>query len=147
MNKTLIGAVVAIVVVGGISFYGGMAYQSSQTPAAGARGQFTGGMGQFAGRTGMRSGGGFTSGQIISADATGVTVQMQDGSTKIVLFGGSTQVMKSTAGSTSDLTVGKDVVVTGTSNSDGSVTAQSIQIRPAGAPGMGAPGATPAAGN
>lgn len=133
MHKTLVGAVVAVVVVGGASFYGGITYEKGQAPAASARGQFTGGPG--AGRTGARAGGGFTTGQVVSGDANSITVQSADGSTKIVLFGTSTQVMKSTIGSVKDLSTGTNVVVTGTSNSDGSVTAQSVQIRPAGAAG------------
>lgn len=38
--------------------------------------------------------------------------------------------MKSASGSAADVAVGSSIVVTGSKNSDGSVTAQSIQIRP-----------------
>lgn len=136
MNKqTIIGGLVALIVVSGGAFYGGMSYAKSQTPT---RGQF--GNGQFIGNGqlpggGMRGGmnGGFTAGEIISKDETSITIKMQDGSTKIVLVGSSAQVMKSTTGSVDDLAIGIQVTVTGSANSDGSVTAQSVQIRPAGA--------------
>lgn len=128
--------VVWVVVIVVAAFYGGMVYGKSGSPT---RGQF--GNGQFTGRldgtTGMgvrggMNGGGFTAGEIISKDELSITIKMQDGSTKIVLVGSSTQVMKSTTGSSDDLTTGTNVTVTGTANSDGSVTAQSVQIRPAG---------------
>lgn len=134
-TKTIVGALVALVIVGAGAFYGGTKYADSASAHAGAasaefgNGQFAGARGQ-GGRMGA---GGFTGGEIISKDATSITVKMQNGSTKIVLVGGATQVMKSTTGSIDDLATGTNVSVTGTANSDGSVTAQLVQIRPAGA--------------
>lgn len=137
MNTKIIGGVVAAVVIAGGSFYGGMAYAQSKAPA---RGQFANAQlnGQFGDTRGTRTGtGGFTSGEILSKDASSMTIKMQDGSTKIVLVSTSTQVMKTAAGTLTDLSAGTSVVVTGSANSDGSVTAQSVQIRPANAPPIG----------
>ncbi len=137
MNKTLIGALVAVIVVGGVSFYAGMNYAQSQAPASGARGQLSGG--QFVGRG--RGGGGFTAGQIITVGNGSIAIQSaMSSSTEIVLTSNSTQVFKTVAGSVGDLATGANVVVTGTPNSDGSLTAQSIQIRPAGTGGFGSRG-------
>jgi hypothetical protein len=147
MNKNqLIGVIVALVVVGGGAFYGGMSYAGSQTPAK--SNTFAAGAGGFAGRTGARgaAGGGFTAGTIVASSNGSISIQQQNGSsTEIVLVGPSTQILKTVAGSASDLSVGTTVTITGTGNSDGSMTANSIQIRPA---GMGLPGrtATPASG-
>ncbi len=132
MNKQIILGIVGLLVIAG-AFYGGMTYAKSKIPA---RGQFGNGQfvanGQLPGgdaRGGMN--GGFTSGEIISKDASSITIKMQDGSTKIVLVSGSTQVMKTASGNLSDLINGTNVVITGSTNSDGSITGQSIQIRPA----------------
>jgi pectate lyase len=137
-NKKNVNNLVILVVVALISFYGGTLYSKSQTPARGqfpninsVTGQFPG-MGGTRGATGAR-GGGVTAGDIIAKDATSITVKAQDGSTKIVLVSGSTQVAKSTTGTEADLTIGTNVTVIGSANADGSVTAQSVQIRPAGA--------------
>lgn len=132
MNKKIITGVVAIVILGGV-FYAGVAYGKSGTSARSqfGNGQFTGNLNGVGGmRAGM--GGGFIAGEIISKDVSSVTIKMQDGSTKIVLVGTSTQVMKSAIGTANDLITGTTVTVTGSANSDGSVTAQSVQIRPAG---------------
>ena len=136
MNKKqiILGALV-IIIVGG-AFYAGTAYGKGQTSA---RGQFAAGAG-FAGRIGARTGaaGGFTAGQILSVSNGSVTIQEQNGSSsEIVLVSNTTQISKSVAGAITDLTPGTSIVVTGSTNSDGSLTAQSIQIRPAGA--VGAP--------
>jgi hypothetical protein len=136
MNKkyVVLGVVAALIIAGG-SFYGGTVYANSKTPA---RGNFQAGMqsgsarpiGQGGMGTGMRTvGGGFTAGEIISKDATSITVKLPDGGSKIVFFSGSTVVSKSASGTTNDLTVGAQITVTGTTNSDGSVTAQSVQMR------------------
>jgi|SRR3989344_3161288 len=146
-KQTIIGGLVALVIIGGGAFYGGMTYAKSQTPARGqfgngqfmVNGQFTGGPGGAA-RTGAN--GGFTAGEIISKDETSLTIKIQDGSTKIVLVGSSAQIVKSTTGSIDDLAVGTQVTITGSANSDGSITAQSVQIRPAGSVPFVAPART-----
>lgn len=122
-----------LIVVGGASFYGGTLYAKMSSPRGFNGGNFTG---QFQGATGGNRtarggmGGGFTTGEILSKDATSITVKMQDGSTRIVLVGTSTSVQKSAAGTLDDLAVGTNVLVMGTANADKSVTAQSVQIRP-----------------
>lgn len=139
--------VIAFIIVGGGAFYAGMSYASSKTPAT--QSGFTAGMGGaggFAGRTGARggAGGGFTAGTIVSSGNGTISIQQQNGSsTEIVLVGPSTQILKTIAGSAGDLSVGTTVTISGTSNSDGSMTASAIQIRPAGLqtsmPGRGVP--------
>jgi len=139
MNKTLLALIAGIIVIGGGAFYIGMTYAQPQTPARGqfSTNQLPGGIAGGGARTGMN--GGITFGEIISKDETSITIKMQDGSTKIVLVSSSAQVMKSTTGSINDLAVGTQVTVTGPANSDGSVTAQSVQIRPADSMPIGTP--------
>ena len=43
-----------------------------------------------------------------------------------------------------DLTTGETVIVSGSTAADGSITARSVQVAPAGRFGLGGPGATPA---
>lgn len=135
----------AIIVIGGGAFWGGMQYQASKTPARGAgafAGQFGDAATQAAGRNFRAgAGGGAVFGTILSADSSSITVRLgapgasstaqAETGTKLVLVNASTEVAKTTSGSHADLTVGASVVVNGTANSDGSVTAQTIQIRPA----------------
>ncbi len=63
-------------------------------------------------------------------DSDSITVKLADGSTKIVLFSGTTTYSDTITASQTDLKVGGEVSVFGTANSDGSVTATSIQITP-----------------
>lgn len=129
-NKIIIGVTLAVIIAGA-AFYRGMVYGKSTVPI---RGQFGGG--QFTGgQNGMRGagarGGGFVAGEIIAKDMGSITIKMPDGSTKIALIATSTQVTKSSAGSLSDVVVGANVSVNGAANTDGSITAQGVQIRPA----------------
>jgi hypothetical protein len=126
----MIVVAIAVVLIG-VSFYAGTKH-GQKSGLASMRGQFP--AGQMGGaRAGARfaSGGGVVMGSILSKDATSMTVQGRDGSSKIILYSGSTQIAKSAAGTADDVAVGTQVSVIGTQNPDGSVTAQSIQIRPA----------------
>jgi hypothetical protein len=69
-----------------------------------------------------------------------LTVKMTDGSTKIVVLSTSTAFMQSTKAALSDIKTGDTVNVVGTANSDGSVTAQDIQINPPAQGGFARPG-------
>ncbi len=67
-------------------------------------------------------------GEIVSADDKSVTVKLMDGSSKIVLFGQATTFGKSAVATKADLKTGETVMVFGKDNTDGSVTAQAVQI-------------------
>jgi hypothetical protein len=140
IQKTLIIAVVATAIVfGGGGFFGGMKYGRGLTPARGANGQLPGALGAAAQR--LRQGTGFVNGDILSKDDKSITVKNRDGGSQIIFFTPSTSIGKSTTGTAADLTVGESVTVNGTANSDGTVTATNIQIRPAGEMPFGGPGA------
>lgn len=148
-NQNIIIAIAVVLIAA--SFYGGMQYgkssvaSSNSATRAGFNGQFGQGGGQRNGAVGangarnMRNGGGLINGEVISKDDTGMTVKLNDGSSKIIFIASSTSVGKFVEGVKNDLTVGENVMVTGTANSDGSVVAQSIQIRPKGMEQSGAP--------
>ncbi len=124
MNKKLIvGAIVLAV----IAFFIGSktAGTTATTSVRGTNGQMSGT--RFAGRVG----GGFVSGNILSKDDKSLTIKLTDGSSRIVFFGSSTPIIKSVPGSVDDLTTNESVSVSGPANSDGTVNASSIQIRPA----------------
>lgn len=129
-NVYLIPIIVAIV-VGAAAFFGGMKYQESRQPSGrqfangqGARGQFGGG--NAAGRNGFRP----VAGEIIASDDSSITVKLQDGSSKIVFLSKKTSINKADTAQKTDLKTGEKVAVFGTDNSDGSVTAQTIQLNP-----------------
>jgi hypothetical protein len=93
-----------------------------------------------AGRTGGLRGGGFNAGTVAAKDAQSVTLKAADGSSKVIFFSATTTVDKSVVGTPSDLQTGDIITVQGTTNSDGSVTATNIQIRPPGSTIPGGPG-------
>ena len=132
-KQILITAVIALI-VGAAAFFGGMYYQRSQgrTALNNFRGQFTAGQFGAVGRAGARfgNGAGVVRGQILSSDDKSVTVKMSDGSSKIVWLSGNTAITEATPAAKSALTNGQTVLVTGSANSDGSVTAQNIQLNP-----------------
>lgn len=120
------------VIVGAAGFFGGMQYQKSMSFS-----QFGSGMNRFSSGQGSqgrffmggnRNGGSRVIGNVLSMDSNSMTVKTPDGSTRIVILAGSTTYSKATTGTVSDVKTGENVSVFGTINSDGSVTAQNIQI-------------------
>ncbi|MCU0653346.1 MAG: DUF5666 domain-containing protein [Candidatus Pacebacteria bacterium] len=135
MNKIVPITLAVAIVCGGVGFYGGMLYQKSQR---GQAGRFSGNPANFespAANNNRRTGGlqgGFASGEIVSKDNNSITLKLGSGGTRIVFYSGSTQITKQASGSAEDLAVGSPVMVQGSSNSDGSVAATTISLRPAG---------------
>ena len=144
MKNTIIIFLVVAAIVGSVAFYGGMKYgQSSKSTDqnmvfSGQRQNFNGAAGTVTGATrrngqggvGM-AGNGFLSGSIISKTDNSLTLSLQDGGSKIVFLPASAQISKFAAGSPGDLTVGANIMVNGATNTDGSLTASTIQLRPA----------------
>jgi hypothetical protein len=132
LTITIIVAVVALTV----GCFAGMKYQQSKQSSFGGQfGNVPQGQNQKFGNgngTMMGNRGGFkpVNGDIVNMDDKSITIKLQDGSSKIVLFSDKTTVNKESTGSASDLKVGEKVAAFGTENSDGSVTAQSIQLNP-----------------
>lgn len=119
-----------VLVVGGVAFYGGIQYQKQQSSPGRT---FMGGQ-QGTGRAGIgmrRIGNGQPiSGEIVSKDESSLTVKLGDGSSRIVLFTDKTIFNKTEIVEKIELKSGMKVGIFGTSNADGSVTAQNIQLNP-----------------
>ena len=131
-NQKIIEVIVIVLVVAGLSFLGGMKYANSKSPVN----QFTNRAQNGTTRTGtgteMRGGanGGFVSGQVLSMDAKSMTIKLNSGGSKIVFYSPTTTIEKTVSGTPTDVAVDKQVTIVGTTNSDGSINATSIQLRP-----------------
>ena len=129
-KEYIITVIVAVIALGG-GFFGGMKYQQSKQPSFSRQFGATLGAQRNGPGTGVnRNGARGVTGDIISSDDKSITVKLQDGSSKIVLLSTSTTINKADQATVSDLKVGQRVAVFGQDNSDGSVTAQNIQLNP-----------------
>jgi len=134
MSKILISILITIIIVGSGAFYLGMQYGqgkrlqnlSNLTPEE--RQQRTQGFGANASQA-FRNKNGLTAGEILAKDDKSITVKLPDGGSQIVFFSDSTNITKPSQGSLGDLALGTQVFVNGSQNSDGSITAQTIQLR------------------
>ena len=133
MNKQIITIIIAIA-VGALSFFGGMKYQESKSVNNRFGANLQNMRGQQNGQTGQSQTrrGGFrpVMGEIINQDENSITVKLVDGSSKIVLLSEKTTYNKAETATKTDLKKGERVNVFGTENTDGSVTAQNIQLNP-----------------
>ena len=128
-NKQLVIAILIGVVIAAGAFYTGTKVRGGRAGnfqgrvignAQGVRGQF----GQQGGVQGLWP----VNGKIIKRDETSITVELADGSSKIILLTETSAINKTTEGARDDLTEGTEVIVFGAANSDGSITAQNIQV-------------------
>ena len=134
------GVLITLVVAGTAGFFGGIKYQQSKIISNFRTGNFAGMQGRGGmfqqGASGTRRPGGqgmggqFISGEVLSKDDKSITVKVGDTGSKIIFYSGTTSIGKTTSGTINDITVGKQLMISGTNNSDGSITAQNIQIRP-----------------
>ena len=128
-TKMMIVMIILLLVVGGGAFYLGMNYQQNRRRGNFQFGPQTGNQTrQFQARNGQARP---VRGEIIAADDKSITVKLPDGSSRIVLLSSNTSINKATQGTKDDLKTGEQVFVVGSDNSDGSVTAQNIQLNPA----------------
>lgn len=128
-TKIIIGALVIVV----IAFFGGVKYGQSGNQSASTAQNRAGQFAAFSGMRGARTGNGnsgLISGNIIAKGSDNISIKLSDGSSKIALYSPATAIEKTVSGGTGDLATGTYVVVTGTANSDGSISANNIQIRP-----------------
>jgi len=140
--KKLILIIIALVIVGGVSFYAGIKYQESQSPrgsfsrqdfqnlSAEQRQEFLQGNIGETFQTRTARGAGFLSGEVIDKDEQSLTLKMMDGNSSIIFFSDSTEISNIAEGSISDIEIGKQITVSGEQNSDGSYTAETIQLSP-----------------
>jgi len=142
MKKTIPIFVALILVIGGGAFYGGMKYQQSkgsfgnltrqnfQNLSEEQRQQLLQGNIRRSFQRGIGgAGSNFLSGEVIAKDEQSLTLKIPDGGSKIVFFSTSTQISKMTDGSINDIEIGKQIMVSGSQNSDGSYTANTITIQ------------------
>src|SRR4030042_2926370 len=129
-NNNIIIIILLLVIFAGAAFFTGMKDQQKKPPPFADR--FTDGQNLRDGNGQARFGNGIrpVNGEIIASDDKSITIKLQDGSSKIVFFSDTTQINKADAGTREDLKVGETLAVVGTDNSDGSVTAQNIQLNP-----------------
>ncbi len=139
MKNPWVLTIIIAVTVGAAAFYGGMQYQQSQRGALVQR--LNGPNGNNDGRRFGPNGNNnnrAVRGEILSLSNNNLTIKMPDGSSRIVILSGNTVITQSTSAAKSDLQNGKQIAVFGTVNSDGTITAQDIQLNPQGF--LGRPG-------
>lgn len=125
MKSSTILAIVLLVVGLGAGFFGGTLYQKNMARNSGNRSGGNFGQGRSNNGAGRP-----VVGDIISQDNNSLTIKLADGSSRIVVLSGSTIINKSDQGSIADLKTGERVAAFGIDNSDGSLTAQNVQINP-----------------
>lgn len=125
MNKTVILTIILIIAAGIGGFFVGKSHHSSRYTFGYTSAGFA--ARRNIGNPNIQA----IRGKIISSSNGVLTISLLGGNSKLVVIGSNTTITKSSTASASDLTAGNQVMVLGAINSDGSITAKSIQINPA----------------
>ncbi|HRZ29723.1 MAG TPA: hypothetical protein P5052_03135 [Candidatus Paceibacterota bacterium] len=67
-------------------------------------------------------------GEIIEKNENSLTVKLKDNGSKIVVISNTTELYKTVSASFDDLTIGNNIMITGASNNDNSIIAESIRL-------------------
>lgn len=137
MNKHIIWTIVIALVIGGLGFWGGTKYGQNGDASGGRNRNLTAAVNLGTGPGNVRGGargsrlggGGAVAGEILSLDEQNLVVKLPTGGSKIVFWTKETPLSKNVAAGADDLKVGSRVMVMGTPNQDGSVTARAIELR------------------
>lgn len=130
-SKLMLAVALTAVVMGGVGFWGGNQYsQNIRSSRFGQMGNRIGARPNGSTQPGSGMRGGMILGEVSAKDDKSITVKMPDGSSKLVILSSTTTYRTATEISADELQVGKNVVVQGTQNADGSTTASSIELNP-----------------
>jgi type V secretory pathway adhesin AidA len=126
-KNIIIKGIFLIIFIGGICFYGGMKYseQNKKTPDF-KNLQNTEGFSKT--RPAEDSRGGIINGEIIDQDETKIIIKSADQGSKIIFLSEKTIISKTVEANLNDLQIGKKIMISGKTNEDGSITAESIQL-------------------
>ena len=126
----VVWGVIAVIALAGGFFWGkNMAVAGvAQNRNRAFVGPGTGAPGGFGGRGGA-GGGGFVAGTVTAIDANSITLQLPNGNSENVFYSSSTSVVVPQTASISAIQSGAMVMIGGTQNTDGSMTATTIQVR------------------
>lgn len=125
-----LAVVIIAILAAGAGFFGGTKYQQAarqQTRGDVMRQSQNGANGQQGTR---RMIGRPVVGEVLKTDGKTMTVKMADGTSRIVVLSASTTYSKTAEGAAGDIAVGATVGVFGADNTDGSMTAQNVQLNP-----------------
>ncbi|MCF7860118.1 hypothetical protein K9M09_00655 [Patescibacteria group bacterium] len=139
-KKQLAFFLVIVIIVAAISFYSGRMSAAkigtntfnNYAGQADRMGAAVNGQGAVMGRAGAGTGtarANMLSGEIMSKDENSLTVKLPDGGSKIVFFSPTTVINQLSTSTLEALNIGQNIVANGNLNSDGSLSALTIESR------------------
>ncbi|HNW71421.1 MAG TPA: hypothetical protein PKZ36_01055 [Candidatus Paceibacterota bacterium] len=146
-NKKTIYLIAGFIILAVVSFYAGSKLSGSNNngPQGQAGASFgPGGQNPNTMEQKNQNGNGMINGTVMAKDENSITVQLKSptqsndtgkntdssgSGSKIIFYTGTTTVSKTIDGAISDIEVGKNVNIIGTTNTDGSISAQNISIK------------------